>query len=286
MEMAVIADLCPNCQRVTRCHVAEQGSVVGGMILGIPFAFPMTSVSFCCGECGCQFTSQTWNAEKALAPGEAMSLDIDAILSITNPVLKEQLTLLGLQAVPELDEAFGLLEQLRPGNLRLALKDTLLQWPNLGQGRREKTLADVTGCAEALRFARLMASQSTNRVVGCLGGVLVCAGVWLACIVTVGTRLSLWGWLGVVGSGLIAGTLLTGQIWSGRDRRWLRSHLIPEADRAGIHFGWLVAVLEGSVLSKHGDDELTSLRQLAPAIRTELSELGRSVEEVGFGLHE
>lgn len=61
---------------------------------------------------------------------------------------------------------------------------------------------------------------------------------------------------------------------------------MPEADRAGIHFEWLVAVLEGSVLSKHGDDELTSLRQLAPAIRTELSELGRSVEEVGFGLHE
>ncbi len=191
--MAVIADLCPNCRRVTRCHVAEQGSVEGGMILGIPFAFRMTSVSFCCGECGCQFKSQTWNAQKALAPGEAMSLDIDAILSITNPVLKEQLALLGLKAVPELDEVFGLLEQLRPGNLRSALKDALLQWPNLGQGQRERLVADATGCSEAVRFARLMASQSTTRVVGCLGGALVCAGVWLACIVSFGTRLSLWG---------------------------------------------------------------------------------------------
>ena len=121
--MALIADLCPICQRVTRCHVVERGSVVGGLILGVPFVLPSSSVSFCCGECGCEFRSQTWDHQKALSPDEAMSLDIEAILSFTNPALKEQLALLRLKAVPELGGAFHLLEQLKPGSLRTALKD-------------------------------------------------------------------------------------------------------------------------------------------------------------------
>src|SRR5215470_7641673 len=104
--MALIADLCPNCQRVTRCHVAERGSVVGGLVLGIPFVLPSSSVSCCCGECGCEFKSQTWDYQKYLSPGEAMSLDIEAILSLTNPALKEQLALSKLKAVPELGAAF------------------------------------------------------------------------------------------------------------------------------------------------------------------------------------
>jgi hypothetical protein len=123
--MALIADLCPNCQRVTRCHVVERGSVIGGLVFGIPFVLPSSSVSCCCGECGCEFKSQTWDHQKALSPGEAMSLDIEAILSLTNPALKEQLALPRLKAVPELGGAFHLLEKLKPGNLRTALKHAL-----------------------------------------------------------------------------------------------------------------------------------------------------------------
>src|SRR6516162_2678240 len=207
--MALIADLCPNCQRVTRCHVIERGSVVGGLILGIPFVLPSSSVSCCCGECGCEFKSQTWDHQKALSPGEAMSLDIEAILSLTNPALEEQLALLRLKAVPELGGAFHLLEKLKPGNLRTALKNALLQWPSLDEGRRDHFLADANGCAEALRFARLMAGRSTTGVVGCLAGTLGCAVVWSGCIVAFGTHLSVWGWLGVVSAGVMAGSLLS-----------------------------------------------------------------------------
>jgi hypothetical protein len=280
--MALIADLCPNCQRVTRCHVVERGSVVGGLILGVPFVLPSSSVSCWCGECGSEFKSQTWDFQKALSPGEAMSLDIEAIVSLTNPALKEQLTLLRLKAVPELDGAFHLLDQLKPGNLRTALKNVLLQWPTFDEGRREHFLVDANGCAEALRFATLMASRFTTGVVGCLGGALGCAGVCLGCVIAFGTDLSIWGWLGVVGSGVMAGSVLNGLLWSGRDRRWLKAVLIPEADRAGIRLGWLLAVLEGSGLSKHGEDELASSRPLAPAIRAELAASGKAVDEAGF----
>lgn len=284
--MALIADLCPNCQRVTRCHVVERGSVVGGLILGLPFVLPSSSVSCCCGECGCEFKSQTWDFQTTLSPGEAMSLDIEAILSLTNPALKEQLALLRLKAVPELGGAFPLLEQLRPGNLRTELKKALLQWPSFDKGRQEHFLADANVCAEALRFARLMASRFTTGVIGCLGGILGCAVVWSGCVIAFGTKLSLWGWVGVVGTGVMAGSLLSSLLWSGRDRRWLKAVLIPEADRAGIRLGWLLAVLEGSGLSKHGEDELASLRQLAPAIRAELAATGKSVDEAGFAFGE
>src|SRR5439155_573433 len=184
---------------------------------------PSTSVSCCCGECGCEFKSQTWDLQEALSPGEAMSLDIEAILSLTNPALKEQLALLELKAVPELEGAFRLLEPLKPGPLHTALKNALLQWPSFDKGRRENFLADANGCAEALRFARLTASRSATGVVGCLGGTLGCAAVWSGLVIAFGTELSLWGWLGVVGSGVIAGSLLSGLLWSGRDRRWLKA---------------------------------------------------------------
>jgi len=81
--MALIADICPNCRRVTRCHVVERGSIVGGMILGVPFVLPSSSESCCCGECGWEFKSQTWDHQKALSPSEAMSVDIEALLSLS-----------------------------------------------------------------------------------------------------------------------------------------------------------------------------------------------------------
>jgi hypothetical protein len=281
--MALIADLCPNCQRVTRCLVIERGSVIGGLLLGIPFVLPTaSSVSCCCAECGCEFNSQTWDFQKALSPDEATTLDLEAILSLTNPALKELRTLSTLQAVPELGGAFHLLDQLKPGKLRIALKDALLQWSGFDHGQREKFLQDANDCAQSLRFAHQMASRSTTGVAGCLVGTLGCVGVWWACVIAFGTELRLWGWLGIVGAGVLAGSLLSGMLWAGRDRRWLKAVLIPEADRAGIRLGWLLAVLEGSGLSKHGEDELASLRLLAPAIRAELAVAGKAIDEAGF----
>jgi hypothetical protein len=280
--MALIADLCPNCQRVTRCHVVERGSVTGGVILGVPFVLPTSSISFYCGECGCEFTSQFWDHQKSLSPGEAMSLDIEAILDLTNPALKQQLALSRLKAIPELGGAFHLHEQLKPGSLRTALKGALLQWPSLDEGRREHFLADANACTEALQFARLMAGRSATGVVGCLVGALSCVGVWSGCVLAFGTQLSVWGWLGIVFAGVMTASLLSGLLWSGRDRRRLRAVLIPEADREGIRLEWLLAVLEGSGSSTGGEDELTFLRHLVPAIRAELTASGKAVDNAGF----
>jgi hypothetical protein len=280
--MALIADLCPNCQRITRCHVVERVSVTAGMIFGIPFVLPASSTGCSCGECGFAFRSQTWNHEKTVSPAEAVSLDIEALLSMTNPALKETLTLSGLKANPRLSMAFDLLEQLTPGSLRTALKDALVLWPSLDEARQERFLAKINHCAEALRFARSMAGRYTTGVVGCLAGTLGCAGVWSGLLLAFGTRLSILGWLGIIGAGILAGSLLSRLLWSGRDRRWVREVLLPEADRAGIHLGWVPAILEGGGAFKRGGDELGHLRELAPAIRAEMPSSGKVGDEVGF----
>src|SRR5262249_25794900 len=140
---------------------------------------------------------------------------------------------------------------------------------------------DKRGGTGALRFARLMAGRSATGVVGCLVGALGCAAVWSGCVVAFGTQLSVWGWLGTVFAGVITASILSGLLWSGRDRRWLRAVLIPEADRAGIRLGWLLAVLEGSGSSTGGQDELASLRQVAPAIGPSLLPQARRLTKPG-----
>jgi hypothetical protein len=252
------------------------------LIIGVPFVLPASSVYSCCGECSCEFKSQTWDHQKALSPVEAVSLDLEAILSLTNPALKERLALSRLKATPELGEAFHLLETLRPGKLRKASKDSLSQWPRLDECRRKHLLAEAGDCAEALRVACLMAGRYTTGVVSWLAGALGCVGVWAGCVLTFGTQLGLWGWLGVVVAGVLAGSLLNGLLWSGRDRRWIHSVLIPQTDRAGVRLMWLLAVFEGSAPSKDGEDELANLRQLAPALRAELAASGKTADEARF----
>lgn len=71
--------------------------------MGVPFLLPHSSVSCCCGECGCEFQSQSWNQHRSLSPTEAVGLDIDQILSLTNPVLHEQLVFKRLKVDARLD---------------------------------------------------------------------------------------------------------------------------------------------------------------------------------------
>jgi hypothetical protein len=281
--MALIADLCPNCRQITRCHVVERVSVVGGVLFGIPLVLPMSSVTCSCGECGFEFRSQSWDHQKTVSPADAVSLDIETILSRTNPLLKETLTLSELKATPRLTEAFQLLEQLTPGSLRTGLKHTLQHWPRLDEGQQECFLAEVRDCAEALRFARQMAGRYTTGVVGCLTGLLGCVGVWSACLMMLGSPLRLWGWVVVFAAGLMTGGLLNLLFWSKRDKRWVKEVLLPEAQRSGIRLGTLLAVLEDSVPLQRAEDELRLLRQLAPTIRNELGSSAKDGDVAIFG---
>jgi hypothetical protein len=259
--------------------VVERGAVVGGLLFGIPWVLPLSSVNCTCGECGFEFRSEFWDHAKTASPAEAASLDTEALLGHTNPALKEKLTLSGLKAIPRLGGAFHLLEQLTPGSLRTALKGALLRWSSLDQAGQERFLADVGDCSKALAFARSMAGRSPFGAAGCLAGILGCVGVWSGCLLLLGRDLGLLGWVAVVAGGFMAGGLLSAVVGGKRDGRWVKEVLMPEAHRSAVRPGALLAVLEGGSPSNRVQDELSRLRHLAPAIRAELAASGKVADE-------
>jgi hypothetical protein len=80
----------------------------------------------------------------------------------------------------------------------------------------------------------------------------------------------------------VVGGLLSALFWGSRDRRWVRGVLLPEARGAGIRPEILLAVLEGGGSPRQVADELSLLRQLAPALRAELGAPGKPVGEPAF----
>jgi len=92
---------------------------------------------------------------------------MEALLSLTNPVLKETLTLSERKADPQLSEAFSLLEQLTPGRLPTEVRDMLRNWAEVDETQQERFLAKVHEYSEALQFARSMAHRYTTGTVGC-----------------------------------------------------------------------------------------------------------------------
>src|SRR5262249_11756036 len=155
-----------------------------------------------------------------------------------------------------LDGAFALLGRLAPGGLRTALKDALLRWPGLEEGRQERLLASVDDCSRALDFARSMAGRYTIGAVGCLAGTLACFGGWSWCVLALGIKLTVWGWVAVVAVGFMAGGLLSGLFWRNREGRWVKEVLLPEVQRSGTRPEALLAVLEGGGSPNQAEDEL------------------------------
>ncbi len=275
---AFIADLCRHCDRVTRCQIVERvGLDVAGVVLGVPLVLPMSSTSVCCCECGLEFHSAAEDNGRPVSLAEATSLDIEALLSRTNPALKERLTFPALKALPQLKEAFGLLDGLMPGGLRTALKDALLEWSSLDTRHQDRLLAKVDDCSRALEFARVMAGRYRPfGLVGCLAGLLGCVGAWAGCVLVFGTDLKLLGWGAVFAGGVMIGGGLLALVGVNRDKRWARSVLVPEAERSGVSLEALLAVLEGAGSPRLVEDELKHLRPVAPAIRFVLAGKGMS----------
>jgi hypothetical protein len=93
------------------------------------------------------------------------------------------------------------------------------------------------------------------------------------------------GWTLVGVLGLAAASLPANLLSASRDRRWVRQVLVPEADRARVPLGWVLAVVEKSATPRGATDELESLRDVAPAIRAALdaSPENPGSEVAGFG---
>jgi hypothetical protein len=143
-----------------------------------------------------------------------------------------------------------------------------LRWSSLDTRHQERLLTKVADCSRALEFARVMAGRYRPfGLVGCLVSLLGCVGAWAGCVLVFGTNLKLSGWGAVFAGGLVIGGGLLALLGINRDRRWVKSVLVPEAERSGARLEALLAVLEGAGSLRLVEDELKDLRRVAPAIR-------------------
>lgn len=277
--MPLIADICPNCRRVTRCQVFERSTRdLSLRVMGVPVAsMPVASIFVvCCGECGGEFKSRTWDERRALSPDEAMALETEQILALTNPALRAELVLGQLRSEPRLGDAFTLLGELKPCGLHKELQAALVHWPRLSEGQRDQFLTNVRRCDAAIGFAHTMATQSKPVATGLVVGIPVGVVVGLGCHWALDSRQGFWS--GV--AGFVAGAAILSWIWSIRDQRWISDVLIPEADQERIHFGWFLHVLhEGGLRTQL---ELKDLCDLAWPIHSKLVADGRVLEEPVF----
>jgi hypothetical protein len=272
--MRLIADECPRCKRVTRCLVIERGGFVGGVVLGIPFALPLSAVECVCGVCGHEFQSRSVAEDRAVSPEVAAGLDIDTLLARSNPDLWRARTLSGLRAEPRLRDAFLLLDRLAPGPLYFGLRSDVIRWPALDEPDREDLLRRVEACARAEAFARCIAGRYTMGTAGCVAGVVLAVGVWTVAGLTL-RDLDAGGWVMVGVAGLAAGGVPSWLLVKTRGRRWVREVLIPEAEGEGVSPEWVLAVLEGTAPPKGAEDDLSRIREIVPALHAELAAGGR-----------
>jgi hypothetical protein len=278
--MAIVADRCPRCRRLTRCAVVEGTGGVGGVLFGIPFWLPTSTAQTSCGECGHSFRSTYWPYPNTVVLEIAVLLPMEELLDRTNPALKEVLTLEEIRADHRLEPAFQLLGLLWHGTLRTRLIDGLKAWRKLDEAQQERFLKKVNDCREALQFARRMARQIPSSPAGCLAGVLACVGVSAAFRLALAESPQMWGWLGVVAAGLVAGGVTASLLQNTACGRWVRTTFLPEARKHAIDLRWVLAVLEDRPPSDRVSDELRLLRDQAERIRTDLR-LGEKVVSDG-----
>ena len=277
--MPLIADICPNCRRVTRCQVFERAtSDLSLRVMGMPVAsLPVASTFIvCCGECGGEFKSRTWDERRTLSPAEVTGLETDQILALTNPTLLEELSLSQLQSEPRLADGLALLGRLKPCGVQKALRSALLRWPKLDERQRDQFLSNVGRCDAAIRFAQTMASQSRPVATGLIAGLLVGIAVGVGGYLGLGPD---WGfWSGV--AAFVSGVTTLSWIWASRDQRWISDTLIPQAEQEGVDLGWFVHVLEEGGL--RNQVELKDLCDLAGVIESTLVAGERVIGEPVF----
>ena len=260
--MGLIADECPRCKRVTRCLVFERGGFVGGVVLGIPFALPLSTVQCVCGECGHEFQSPSVAEDRAVPPEVAAGLDTDTLLARYQPrplAGSETFRASGgspaSRRVPPPRSA-----RPRPALPRAAVRRSPVA--SADEPDREDLLRRVEACARADAFARAIAGRYTMGTAGCVAGVVLAVGVWTVAGLTVG-HLDAGGWVMVGVAGLAAGGVPSLLLLKTQGRRWVREVLLPKAEGEGVSPEWVLAVLEGTAPPRGAEDDLSRIREIA-----------------------
>lgn len=272
IDKGVVVEHCPHCNRPTSCLLRTVSQ--GYNVCFVRVAEQLRDSSCMCTDCLEPFAGKPyWHYAEVVSIRDARGMDLDDLLTKTNPILadrsrfKEQIGTLGG------DEHFAVsyenVEGLRPGQLRSKLSRDLLDWDRLGQKQRDELKEHIGALSRAWQFARQMAvgfptssgSLTFYLSVPLFGLVLICMLV---------TRSWLWGCLAFALS-VFAATVLESILFKRTVRQWTREVLVPEAQKANIRLDDFVVVVDDITKSKTGLTEgIWPMRERLQNIRQSL----------------
>ena len=269
-DLGVVAEYCPYCDRLMSCLLRTVSR--GNYVCFVKMAELSRESSCMCTGCLKTFPGKpNWSYAGVVPIREASSMELDELLTKTNPILadrihfKEQIRELG--GDDRFAVAFDNVDGMRPGRLRSDLMRKLVDWPRMAESQRTELSEHIGALSHAWKFARHIAfgfpvsSGSLPFVAAAMmvGLVLICA-----------FERQSWSWTAVALGAGVAATLVAETILFKRQiRRWTTQVLIPEAQAANVPLDRFIAVVDdipGRKLPVKDDlwpvkDQLENIRQ-------------------------
>ncbi len=277
-DLGAVAEHCPNCNALRCCLLRIV--IQGHYICFAKITDPLRQSSCLCTDCLTPFPGKPrWNYAEVVPLRDARGMDLNELLTKTNPILADRIRL--KETIGELggDKRFAVayenVEGMRPGKLHSDLLQKLLEWPQLSESQRDDLEEQIGSLSRAWRFASQMAigfPKSSGSPTFFMSAPIF--GLILICMLV--TRSWIWGGLALAGSVVVAAalesTLLNRSI-----RKWTLQVLVPEAQKANVPLDRFAVVVDDIPSSKRGmtedlwpmKDQLENIREtlMAKSIR-------------------
>ena len=244
-DQGVVAEYCPHCDRLMSCLLRTVSR--GNYVCFVKMAEQSRESSCMCTGCHKTFPGKpNWSYAAAVPIREARSMELDDLLTKTNPILadrihfKEQIRELG--GDDRFAVAFDDVDGMRPGRLRSDLLRKVVDWPRMGETQRIELAQRIGALSRAWKFARQMAFGFPVSS-GFMPFVTAAMMVGLVLICAFETRS--WSWTAVaVGAGVIATLLAETMLFKRQVCRWTTQVLIPEAQEHNVPLDDFIAVVD------------------------------------------
>ena len=187
-----------------------------------------------------------WSYAGVVPIREASSMELDDLLTKTNPILadrihfKSQIRELG--GDDRFAVAFDDVDGMRPGRLRSDLLRKLVDWPRMSETQRIELASHIGGLSRAWKFARQMAFgfPVSSGLLPFVAAVMIVVLVLICAF-----ERHLWSWTALALEAGVIATLVTETILFMRQiRRWTIQVLIPEAQAVDVPLDRFIAVVD------------------------------------------
>lgn len=244
-DLGAVAEHCPHCDALRCCllRLVTQGHY----ICFAKIADPMRQSSCLCTDCLKPFPGKPhWSYAEVVPLRDAGAMDLNDLLTKTNPILADRIRL--KETIRELggDERFAVayenVDGMRPGNLRSDLLRNLLNWPQLSQLQRDELEVQIWSLSRAWQFARQMAIKFPKSS-GSPAFFMSSPIFGLILIYMFVTRHWIWGGLALVATVVLAAALES-TLFKRSVRKWTLQVLVPEAQKLNVALDRFIAVVD------------------------------------------